>query len=76
MDNSRNMTLLEALSAKQDAEVAQGKAVSLSDLNNGMKVLNKNKEYSLPKVEPKIPHEAPESLSEEGFLKTEDNENK
>ena len=45
------MTLLEALSAKQDAEVAQGKAVSLSDLNNGMKVLNKNKEYSLPKVE-------------------------
>ena len=76
IDNSRNMTLLEALSAKQDAEVAQGKAVSLSDLNNGMKVLNKNKEYSLPKVEPKIPHEAPESLSEEGFLKTEDNENK
>lgn len=76
IDNSRNMTLLEALSAKQDAEVAQGKAVSLSDLNNGMKVLNKNKEYSLPKVEPKIPHEAPESLSEEGFLKTDGSESK
>ena len=74
IDNSRSMTLLEALSAKHDAEVSQGKSVSLSDLNNGLKVLNRNKDYSLPKVEPKIPHQAPESLSEEGFMKSDDSE--
>lgn len=69
IDNSPSMTLLDALRSQREIEDASGKSVSLSELNNGMTVLNPNKTHELPKVAPKLINEAPETVSEEGFLK-------
>ena len=69
IDNQGSMTLIDALKAQDSIEKDNAKSVSLSELNNGMKILNANKTYNLPKTEPKIVHQAPDSVSEEGFIK-------
>ncbi|MGN1280865.1 MAG: LPS assembly lipoprotein LptE [Succinivibrio sp.] len=70
IDKSQSMTLIEALKAQGNAESINAKSVSLSELNNGIKVLNSKGTHNLPKTEPKVVHQAPDSLSEEVFLKT------
>ena len=55
------MTLIEALKAQDTAEKATSSEVSLDNLNNGQDVLNHRPQ--LPKVAPKLLHEAPEDLN-------------
>lgn len=71
IDNSPSMTLIDALQEQDAIEQSQSSSVSLSELNNGMKVLNKNKTYQLPKTSIKMVYEAPDSLSEDGFIKAD-----
>ncbi len=71
IDNSPSMTLIDALQEQDAIDQTQSTSVRLSDLNNGMKVLNKNKTYKLPNTPIKMVHEAPDNLSEEGFIKSE-----
>ena len=62
--NYEGMTLLEALKAQDLAEKANANDVPLENLNNGQNILNdSNKRPQLPKVEPKLLHEAPEHLN-------------
>ncbi len=68
IDNSPSMTLIESLQAQDQKEKVEAESVALSDLNNGMRVLNPNKTHELPKVKIKMVNEAPEELTEEGFL--------
>lgn len=78
VDTGSDMTLLDALRLNKAVEESTGKNISLSELNNGSAVLNANHTYELPRVVPKLVNEAPESVSEEGFLKKtppEDEEN-
>ena len=78
VDTGSDMTLLDALRLNKAVEESAGKNISLSELNNGSAVLNANHTYELPRVVPKLVNEAPESVSEEGFLKKtppEDEEN-
>ena len=69
IDNSKSMTLLDALSAKNDEEKYNASSVNLSDLNNGIRVLNEEKTYKLPRARIKMVNEAPDELSEKGFIK-------
>ncbi len=68
IDNSPSMTLIDSLKAQDEKERVEASSVALSDLNNGLRVLNPNKTHELPKVKIKMVNEAPEELSEEGFL--------
>lgn len=70
IDKSQSMTLIEALKNQNDEERGSSRSVSLSELNNGIKILNSKGTHNLPKTEPKVVHQAPDSLSEEGFMKT------
>lgn len=59
------MTLMEALKAKHEQEVAAGKRTELSELNNGAAILEHS--YELPRTRPVLKNEAPDSISEENF---------
>ncbi|MBE6422244.1 LPS assembly lipoprotein LptE [Succinivibrio dextrinosolvens] len=69
IDNSPSMTLLDALKAQQTQEEIDSDSVALSELNNGLRVLNPEKKYELPKAKIKMVNEAPDDLTEEGFIK-------
>lgn len=55
------MTLIEALKAQDSAEKAAATEIPLDNLNNGLNVLDHQPQ--LPKVAPKLLHEAPEDLN-------------
>ena len=69
IDNSPSMTLIDALKAQQVQEKYEADSVALSELNNGIRVLNPEKQYKLPKTKIKMVNEAPDDLTEEGFIK-------
>lgn len=69
IDNSPSMTLIDALKAQQVQEKYDANSVALSELNNGIRVLNPEKKYELPKTKIKMVNEAPDELTEEGFIK-------
>lgn len=69
IDNSPSMTLIDALKAQQVQEKYEADSVALSELNNGIRVLNPEKKYELPKTKIKMVNEAPDDLSAEGFIK-------
>ncbi len=73
IDNSPTMSLIDALMAKDEKEKEQAKNVELSELNNGIEILNSQKTYHLPKVKIRMVNEAPEEVSEEGFIKQPEN---
>lgn len=54
--NSEGLTLLEALQMQDLNDQAHAKSVSLDELNNGNKILNRT--YKLPKVQPERLHHA------------------
>ncbi len=69
IDNTQSMTLIDALQAQDSAQKAAAKSVTLQELNNGNRILNNNRTYNLPKVEPKLQHSAPDLVDEEGNIK-------
>ncbi len=73
IDNSPSMSLIDALMVEDYKERGNAKSVNLSELNNGIEMLNSNKTYELPKVKIRMVNEAPEEVSEKGFIKKSDN---
>ncbi len=69
IDNSPSMTLIDALKAQHEQEEINSESISLSELNNGIRILNPDKQYELPKTKIKMVNEAPEDLSEDAFIK-------
>ena len=73
IDNSPTMSLIDALMSKDEKEKDQAKSVELSELNNGIDILNSHKTYQLPKVKIRMVNEPPEEVSAEGFMKQPSN---